>query len=217
MGRKWSPMWRWCRNGKLGRNWDFRSEQADRQDHGTASAPLAQTSGGLVKPMGASPGSESDSPPAASCPPSPRSQLSSPAAPRGQLPGVRLPLSMEQAVRRRNLPVLRREAADALAGLGASHALVASARFTELQERRQGTGDGEAADGELATMTSRLPWLSKRPGGSFRCPRHGVGHACSLRVHPDADRSAAAPWRRAASRLTGGGLPASLAGSAVRQ
>jgi hypothetical protein len=77
------------------------------------------------------------------------------------LPGVRLPLSLEQAVRRRNLPVLRREAADALAALGAAHALVASARFTELQERRQETGDREAADGELATMAADyLGWQS---------------------------------------------------------
>lgn len=91
----------------------------------------------------------------------PRSQLAYPAAPRGQLPGVRLPLSLEQAVRRRNLPVLRREAADALAALGAAHALVASARFTELQERRQETGDREAADGELATMAADyLGWQS---------------------------------------------------------
>jgi hypothetical protein len=91
----------------------------------------------------------------------PRSQLSSPTEPRGQLPGVRLPLSMEQAVRRRNLPVLRREAADALAALGAAHALVASARFTELQERRQGADIGEAEEEELATMAADyLGWQS---------------------------------------------------------
>lgn len=90
----------------------------------------------------------------------PHSQLSSPAAPRGQRPGVHLPLSLEQAVRRRNLPVLRREAADALAALGAAHALVASARFTELQERRQETGE-KVADDELAAMASDyLGWQS---------------------------------------------------------
>jgi hypothetical protein len=63
-------------------------------------------------------------------------------------------------VRRRNLPVLRREAADALAALGAAHALVASARFTELQERRQETGE-KVADDELAAMASDyLGWQS---------------------------------------------------------
>ena len=97
--------------------------------------------------------------PPASLPP--RSQLAPPAAPSGLLPGIRLPLSMEEAVRHRNLPVLRREAADALAALGAAHALVASARFTDLQERRQETEDGEEVDEELATIAADyLGWQS---------------------------------------------------------
>jgi hypothetical protein len=91
----------------------------------------------------------------------PRSQLASPAAARGQRPGVRLPLAMDQAVRRRNLPVLRREAADGLAALAAAHALVASARFTQLQERRQEGGEGASDDDELATLAADyLGWQS---------------------------------------------------------
>ncbi len=92
---------------------------------------------------------------------SPRSQLASPTAARGQLPGVRLPLSVEQAVRQRNLPVLRREAADALAALAAAHALVASARFTQLQERRQEGEESGSNGDELATLAADyLGWQS---------------------------------------------------------
>lgn len=99
-------------------------------------------------------------PPVAALPP-PRRQLASPAAARAQLPGVRLPLSMEQAVRRRNLPVLRREAADALAALAAAHALVASARFTQLQDGRQEAGESTADGDELATLAADyLGWQS---------------------------------------------------------
>ena len=84
----------------------------------------------------------------------PRRPLAPATAARAQLPGVRLPLSMEQAVRRRNLPVLRREAADALAAFGAAHALVASSRFTQLQDRRQ-EARGEETDGEeLASLAA---------------------------------------------------------------
>ncbi|MFM7362613.1 MAG: hypothetical protein ACKO25_12505 [Cyanobium sp.] len=74
---------------------------------------------------------------------------------------MRLPLSMEQAVRRRNLPVLRREAADALAALAAAHALVASARFTQLQEGRLEAGESAADSDELATLAADyLGWQS---------------------------------------------------------
>lgn len=83
-----------------------------------------------------------------------RRPLTPATAARGQLPGVRLPLSMEQAVRRRNLPVLRREAADALAAFGAAHALVASARFTQLQERRREAGEQESNEEDLASLAA---------------------------------------------------------------
>lgn len=83
-----------------------------------------------------------------------RNPLLAPSAATRQLPGVRKPLSVEQAVRGRDLTVLRREAADALAALGAAHALVASARFTQLQEVRQQVERGEAPEEDLATMAA---------------------------------------------------------------
>jgi hypothetical protein len=84
----------------------------------------------------------------------PRSPLLAPSATTRQLPGVREPLSVEQAVRGRDLTVLRREAADALAALGAAHALVASARFTQLQDVRQQVERGQATEEDLATMAA---------------------------------------------------------------
>ncbi len=92
----------------------------------------------------------------------PNSQLASPAAAARRLPGVRKPLSVEQAVRGRDLTVLRREAADALAALGAAHALVASARFTQLQELRQeAERKSELSEEDLATLAADyLGWQS---------------------------------------------------------
>lgn len=84
----------------------------------------------------------------------PRNPLLAPSATTRQLPGVREPLSVEQAVRGRDLTVLRRETADALAALGAAHALVASARFTQLQEVRQQVERGQASEEDLATMAA---------------------------------------------------------------
>jgi hypothetical protein len=55
-------------------------------------------------------------------------------------PAVRQPLSAEDAVLRRDLGVLRREAADALASLGAAHALISSARLAQLQAVQNQTG-----------------------------------------------------------------------------
>ena len=83
-----------------------------------------------------------------------RSPLLAPSAPTRQLPGMREPLSVEQAVRGRDRPVLRREAADALAALGAAHALVASARFTQLQDLRQQVERSQATEEDLATMAA---------------------------------------------------------------
>ncbi len=51
-------------------------------------------------------------------------------------PGLREPLSVEQAVLARDMTLLRREAADALAALGAAHALVTSARLAQVQHLR---------------------------------------------------------------------------------
>ncbi|MEB3255801.1 MAG: hypothetical protein VKJ05_05370 [Synechococcaceae cyanobacterium] len=74
---------------------------------------------------------------------------------------MREPLSVEQAVRSRDLTVLRREAADALAALGAAHALVASARFTQLQELRREMERGQASEADLATVAADyLGWQS---------------------------------------------------------
>ena len=101
-------------------------------------------------------------PPASLLPPRPpRSQLLSPRAATRRLPGVREPLSVEQAVRSRDLTVLRREAADALAALGAAHALVASARFTQLQDLRHEVERGQASEADLATVAADyLGWQS---------------------------------------------------------
>jgi hypothetical protein len=74
---------------------------------------------------------------------------------------VRKPLTVEQAVRARDLTVLRREAADALAALAAAHALVASARFTQLQELRHEADRKEVSGDDLATLAADyLGWQS---------------------------------------------------------
>jgi hypothetical protein len=74
---------------------------------------------------------------------------------------VRKPLTVEQAVRARDLTVLRREAADALAALAAAHALVASARFTQLQELRQEGDAKQVSADDLATLAADyLGWQS---------------------------------------------------------
>ena len=50
-----------------------------------------------------------------------------------QMPGLRSPLTIDKAVRNRDLSVLKREASDALAALGAAHAVVSSARLAQIQ------------------------------------------------------------------------------------
>lgn len=70
----------------------------------------------------------------------------------GQLPGVREPLSMERAVRSRDLTVLKREACDALAALGAAHAVVTSARLAQIQALRSAVDRGEADEDELVEL-----------------------------------------------------------------
>jgi|694.fasta_scaffold96381_4 hypothetical protein len=67
-------------------------------------------------------------------------------------PGLREPLSVEDAVLRRDLTLLKREAADALAALGSAHALVASARLAEVQSLRERLREGEDASERLMAM-----------------------------------------------------------------
>ncbi|MEB3331426.1 MAG: hypothetical protein VKI83_02895 [Synechococcaceae cyanobacterium] len=66
-------------------------------------------------------------------------------------PGVLawVPLPMEQAVLDRDLTMLRRDAADAVAALGAAHALIASARLSTLQDLRGRLRDGAEVEQEL--------------------------------------------------------------------
>ena len=71
-----------------------------------------------------------------------------------KLPGVRPPLSVERAVRSRDLTVLKREACDALAALGAAHAVVTSARLAQLQSLRASVERGEATEDDLSDLGS---------------------------------------------------------------
>jgi hypothetical protein len=69
-----------------------------------------------------------------------------------KLPGVRAPLSIEKAVRSRDLTVLKREASDALAALGAAHAVVTSARLAQIQNLRSEVERGEANEDDLVEL-----------------------------------------------------------------
>jgi len=69
-----------------------------------------------------------------------------------KLPGVRAPLSIERAVRSRDLTVLKREACDALAALGAAHAVVTSARLAQIQTLRSEVDRGEASEDDLVDL-----------------------------------------------------------------
>ena len=69
-----------------------------------------------------------------------------------KLPGVRAPLSIERAVRSRDLTVLKREACDALAALGAAHAVVTSARLAQIQSLRAEVDRGEASEDDLVEL-----------------------------------------------------------------
>ena len=69
-----------------------------------------------------------------------------------KLPGVRAPLSIERAVRSRDLTVLKREACDALAALGAAHAVVTSARLAQIQSLRSEVDRGEASEDDLVEL-----------------------------------------------------------------
>jgi len=69
-----------------------------------------------------------------------------------QMPGLRAPLSIDKAVRNRDLNVLKREASDALAALGAAHAVVSSARLAQIQAMRPEVDRGEAEQDVLIEL-----------------------------------------------------------------
>ncbi|MFZ0408538.1 MAG: hypothetical protein WAM11_10580 [Cyanobium sp.] len=69
-------------------------------------------------------------------------------------PGQRQPLSVEEAVLARDMSLLRREAADALAALGAAHALVTSARLAQVQHLRPLVEKGEVSGEALKALAA---------------------------------------------------------------
>jgi len=92
--------------------------------------------------------------PAQALPPPPAVRPQPPAdrhqqAASSQLPGVRAPLSIEEAVRERDLTVLKREASDSLAALAAAHAVVTSARLAQLHNLRAAVERGELEEQEM--------------------------------------------------------------------
>jgi hypothetical protein len=74
--------------------------------------------------------------------------------PAATCPATREPLSVEKAVLSRDLTVLKREAADALAALGAAHALVTSARLAQVQELRGRVESGEIGGDVLMSLAA---------------------------------------------------------------
>ena len=74
-------------------------------------------------------------------------------------PGVREPISVEDAVLHRDMSVLKREAADALAALGASHALITSARLAQVQRLRpEGESGGVTSETLMAIAADYQGW-----------------------------------------------------------
>jgi hypothetical protein len=69
-------------------------------------------------------------------------------------PASREPLSVEAAVLGRSMGLLKREAADALAALGAAHALVTSARLAQVQQLRERVERGEADGDDLTALAA---------------------------------------------------------------
>jgi hypothetical protein len=98
-----------------------------------------QSGGGSADPLASQPLPESRSslPPAA---------LFSPAS--------REPLTVEAAVLSRSMALLKREAADSLAALGAAHALVTSARLSQVQHLREQVERGAASADALAALAA---------------------------------------------------------------
>lgn len=88
-------------------------------------------------------------------PPPAAPRLKAPAAdPSALCPGVREPLTVEDAVLHRDMTVLKREAADSLAALGAAHALVSSARLAQVQELRPRVIDGQVSGDALVALAA---------------------------------------------------------------
>jgi|GEM_PF-1302904 hypothetical protein len=74
-------------------------------------------------------------------------------------PALREPLTMEQAVLQRDMSLLKREAADALAALGAAHAMVTSSRLAQMQGLRHQVRTGQLPDQALiALVTDYQGW-----------------------------------------------------------
>jgi len=74
-------------------------------------------------------------------------------------PALREPLTMEQAVLQRDMSLLKREAADALAALGAAHAMVTSSRLAQIQGLRHQVRVGQLPDQALiALVTDYQGW-----------------------------------------------------------
>jgi len=69
-------------------------------------------------------------------------------------PASREPLTVEAAVLSRSMALLKREAADSLAALGAAHALVTSARLSQVQHVREQVEQGTAAGDALAALAA---------------------------------------------------------------
>lgn len=77
----------------------------------------------------------------------------------GGFPALREPLTMEQAVLQRDMSLLKREAADALAALGAAHAMVTSSRLAQIQGLRHQVRVGQLPDQALiALVTDYQGW-----------------------------------------------------------
>ena len=74
-------------------------------------------------------------------------------------PALREPLTMEQAVLQRDMSLLKREAADTLAALGAAHAMVTSSRLAQMQGLRSQVRAGQQPDQALiALVTDYQGW-----------------------------------------------------------
>ena len=69
-------------------------------------------------------------------------------------PALREPLTMEQAVLQRDMSLLKREAADALAALGAAHAMVTSSRLAQMQGLRTQVRAGQLPDQALISLVT---------------------------------------------------------------
>jgi hypothetical protein len=69
-------------------------------------------------------------------------------------PASREPLTVEAAVLSRSMALLKREAADSLAALGAAHALVTSARLSQVQHLREQVERGAATGEALAALAA---------------------------------------------------------------